>query len=77
MIAAPVSPISAATVPPIASPMKPPESLPRSVMRPRKLDAHAEAERADFEEVAAREQEAAEGDERDRQDIGGIADRPR
>ena len=36
--------------------------------------AHAEPERPDVEEVAPREQEAAEGDERHGQHVGGVAD---
>ena len=74
MIAAPVSPMSAASVPPIAIPIKPPESLPSSVIRPRKLDPDAEAERPHIQKVAAGEQEPAEADERDRQHVRGGPD---
>ena len=43
-------------------------------MRPEEPHPHAEPERPDVEEVAAREQEAAERDERDREHVGGVAD---
>src|SRR5262249_20734821 len=39
-----------------------------------KAHPHPEPERPDVEQVAPREQEDAESDERDRQDVGGVPD---
>ena len=61
-------------MPPIASPTKPPESLPSKRHEAEEADPHAEPERTDVEQVAACEQQSSERDERDRQDVGGASD---
>ena len=61
-------------MPPIARPIKPPESLPEERHQAEEAHSHAEPEGPHLQEVAAGEQEPSERNERDGQHVRSVAD---